>query len=159
MSRRGLALISAVAVAAVSALSPACGDDPVAQRCRDIPAGGCPGQGSTDCMDPSCVAVYTCQPDGTWLFDQPCALHDGGTDGEAPPVEASSPRDVVGIDAPPGAGGGPGCPDLQPPDCPLSLALACPAGSCCDCEDLFVCTLGEWNLWGQCVDGGITQGD
>ena len=39
--------------------------------------------------------------------------------------------------APFGAFGGPGCADLEPPDCPLGLALSCNA--CCGCEDLFVC--------------------
>jgi hypothetical protein len=57
-----------------------------------------------------------------------------------------------------GAFGGPGCVDLQAPDCPLGLAISCPNG-CCGCEDLFVCRNGGWNLWGQCVDGGITQSD
>jgi hypothetical protein len=159
MIPRVVVVAGVLVLVGAGALPSACGNDPVAERCRDIPSGGCPGEGPADCMDPSCNAIYTCQPDGTWLFDQPCPPHDGGMLAEAQPIEASSPRDVAGIDAPPGAGGGPGCPELEAPDCPLSLGLACPNGSCCDCEDLFVCTNGEWNLWGQCVDGGISQGD
>jgi hypothetical protein len=133
-------------------------NDPVGHRCTNIPPGGCPGQGSADCVDPSCAAVYTCEPDGTWLFDQPCPAQDGGPEAAAPPADASAP-DTSYIDAPPGAFGGPGCSDLQTPDCSLGVALTCAASSCCDCQDLFVCQAGSWVLWGQCVDGGITQGD
>ena len=27
---------------------------------------------------------------------------------------------------------------------------------CCDCDDLYVCTNGQWDLWGTCsADAGI----
>lgn len=56
-----------------------------------------------------------------------------------------------------GAFGGPGCVDLQMPDCPLGVALTCPSG-CCGCEDLFVCKNGGWDLWGSCgVDGAVPR--
>jgi len=26
---------------------------------------------------------------------------------------------------------------------------------CCGCVDLWVCDNGGWNIWAECVDGGI----
>ena len=69
------------------------------------------------------------------------------------------PRFDVSIDAPPGAYGGPGCVDLEQPDCSLGTALACGGtADCCGCQDLYVCSNGGWVPWGECTDAGITPG-
>lgn len=150
-------LVSALVVAFL-AIASACGDgDTSDQPCTDIPTGGCPLQYGVSCEDPSCLAVYRCNGDNTWTLDHTCPGNDGGPVIDASPIDASDsavPRDAA-IDAPPGANGGPGCDALESPDCPLAFALACPSG-CCDCEDLFVCQNGGWNLWGSCsLDAGI----
>jgi hypothetical protein len=134
----------------------ACSDMPPAD-CRDIPAAGCPVDNGADaCEDPTCAAVYTCQ-NGGWVLDHACPgyVPDAGADGGDAGAEAASGNDAA-IDAPPGAYGGPGCTDLQPPDCSLGTAISCAgAADCCGCIDLFVCVDGGWDPWGSCVDGGI----
>ncbi len=142
---------------AAALVGPAACQPPLGQfQCRDIPAGGCPGQDPGICIDPTCQAVYTCQPDGTWVHALDCPPHEGGVDAPAPfdAGDASTSLPDVSFDVP-GAGGGPGCMDLQAPDCPLSVALACGPPVCCGCEDLFVCSDGGWDHWGSCIDGGI----
>jgi hypothetical protein len=147
--------VCGLAVVATVALAWACtGDDPTPPTCTDVPAGGCPSSFGPACDDPSCAAVYECTATGAWSLLATCPARDGGPDGgivdaakDAPP-----PRDVE-IDVP-GANGGPGCQDLQPPDCTLGFGLACPSGQCCGCEDFFVCVSGGWNQWGTCGDGG-----
>jgi hypothetical protein len=149
-----LALVIAVALGLIAA---ACQDNFPAEPCRNIPPGGCPGQDPGVCTDVTCVAVYTCQPDGTWVHAVDCPPREGGADDgalDASAPEVNSARDVD-IDVP-GAGGGPGCADLQAPDCPLEIAAAC-SMDCCGCEDLFVCNDGGWSPWGLCVDGGIQK--
>ena len=152
----GAALVALV----LGANETACSDVPTPVPCTDVPAGGCPSGGGVACDDPTCDAVYTCA-NGAWSFDHTCPSREGGAfdagDGDAGDAGGPTLRDA-GFDVPPGASGGPGCPDLQPPDCPLGTALACPSNSCCGCEDLFVCQGGIWSPWGLCGDGGaITQ--
>jgi hypothetical protein len=138
--------------------------DPSATRCRDIPQGGCPDDGLA-CNDPSCAALYSCNTDGTWGFVRACPALDAGAPAAdatgASSNDANSAWDVGWIDAPPGANGGPGCVDLQPPDCTLGLALACAAGGgdpCCGCDTVFYCEDGGWSEWGVCTsDGGLVQ--
>ncbi len=131
--------------------------------CTDIPDGGCPqDNGATVCDDPTCQRVYACVS-GAWVLSQSCP---------ARPQEAAAPEDAgaeasPGLDAsfdapldalPPGANGGPGCVDLQLPDCSLGSALACASSpDCCGCEALFVCQGGGWTVWGTCGDGGIVK--
>jgi hypothetical protein len=135
-------------------LAAACREDPPeVVRCGAIPEGGCPQTRADSCTDPLCASVYACNPDRTWTFVRSCPGYDASVD---------APRDVVqggfdaSIDAPPGAWGGPGCIDLQDPDCPLGRALGCTTG-CCGCEDLFVCQNAQWTAWGHCGDGGIVK--
>lgn len=151
-------LIVTVAALLVAACS---SDDASSAPCSDIPDGGCPLSHGVACGDPTCANVYACV-NGAWVFDHACAPHDAGAtadggssaDGDA----ASGNVADAAFDAPPGAFGGPGCPDLQSPDCSLGTALACPRQSdCCGCEDLFVCQNGGWVAWGRCVDGGVSQ--
>jgi hypothetical protein len=156
--RLGLAL----ALALGALLAPACKTGGSESVCKDIPSGGCPLSHTEPCDDPTCAVAYDCNADGTWSIDHVCAPHDAGADAlsdaalDAHPLEAAAPHDA-NIVPPPGAYGGPGCEDLQAPDCTLGLALACPSG-CCGCEDLYVCTNGGWNLWGGCSETtGITQ--
>jgi len=144
---------------AVLSFPVACDSTPTPTPCYDVPDGGCPeDNGANVCMDPTCAAVYACV-DGKWSLRQTCPPHPH--DGSAPPPEdagggeASAPFDAS-IDVPPGGNGGPGCPDLQVPDCTASEGLACvQSPGCCGCMDLWVCDNGGWTLWGECVNGGI----
>lgn len=121
--------------------------------CKNIPAGGCAAKAGTDpCVDVACASVYTCKADHTWVFSRSCPVSEASVQDAG--IRETSVRDVTGIDAPPGAGGGPGCAPLQLPDCALLDALICPSG-CCECEDLFVCTSGSWVPWGSCQDGVV----
>jgi hypothetical protein len=139
-------------------IAAACAASPPPAACRDIPAGGCPEDNGADpCADAACAAVYACRG-GTWAFERSCpgTLADAQAAPDAEPLDAAAAADV-NLDAPAGAYGGPGCLDLEAPDCSLGTALACGAAlDCCGCVDLYVCDQGGWNLWGQCVDGGIT---
>lgn len=138
---------------------PACTGGAPIVACVDIPAGGCPAQGGADvCEDVTCNAVYDCD-NGHWVLQQTCPTHAdaGAVDGSVVAHDAATARDAA-IDAPPGAFGGPGCVDLQPPDCSLGTALVCGGASdCCGCQDLFVCADGGWYAWGECVDGGVVE--
>ena len=155
----GLGLVTLASAAAGIALVWACnGDVPAAPECKDIPAGGCPSSFGSACDDPTCAVLYVCTSVGAWSKVRECPARDAGPDASASddgstdaPADTRVARDVD-IDAP-GEFGGPGCQDLQPPDCPLGIAASCPNG-CCGCEDLFVCSGGGWNAWGFCGDGG-----
>jgi len=147
--KRGLLLVVPALVAVGVAV--ACSDQPI-KSCRNIPAGGCPLAGGTECQDPTCAAAYACdETNGTWIFDHACPAQDGGNAQDANSDAADAGAFDANIDAPPGAFGGPGCITLQPPDCPLGLALTCSAG-CCGCTDLWVCNDGGWDPWGTCSD-------
>jgi len=138
--------------ACVTAIVVACnGDDSAIVTCFDIPEGGCPVQGGVECQDPTCAAAYTCEPDGGWSLAHVCPPHDGSAMDSNNDVAVSDAG--YDIDAPPGSFGGPGCADLEPPDCPLGEVLICSSG-CCGCEDLYVCDDGGWDPWGYCGDAG-----
>lgn len=144
---RALSVVLSCAIAAVSFA--ACGDEPTAQRCTEIPAGGCPLSRGLACADPACEAAYACRAGNVWELVERCP----------PRVEAGAPDAAdagrswdAAVDAPEGANGGPGCGVLQAPDCALGFVLSC--GSCCGCEDLFVCARGAWELWGACGAAG-----
>jgi hypothetical protein len=150
MKRRPFAF--GVVVALGLAVVVACREDPAAvEACTNIPAGGCPLSHGIACQDPTCDALYACRAGNVWELDRTCPAHEAGAAREASTdaaPEASRPFDAS-VDAPPGASGGPGCGPLQPPDCSLGFALACPSG-CCDCEDLYVCENGGWSYWATC---------
>jgi hypothetical protein len=135
--------------------TPACEDTTPPVPCREIPIGGCPADGNA-CSDPSCYNLFDCVA-GEWQFVQACPTPDAAPPSDASDAHASLMFDANGIDAPPGSSGGPGCADLEPPDCPLALAIACANTDCCGCTDLYVCQNGGWNVWGTCGDGGIAQ--
>jgi hypothetical protein len=145
--------VLALGVAVTAAI--ACSDAPNEQPCKNVPPGGCPLSHGFACDDPTCEAAYACEPGGAWRFDHACPPRDAGPDALLDAPAAPPPRDAA-IDVPPGAFGGPGCADLEPPDCPLGLALSC--SGCCGCEDLFVCSDGGWAAWGACFDGGLVPG-
>jgi hypothetical protein len=156
---RPVLLLLGAALAAAGACTTA---SPDAHLCTDVPAGGCPLSNGVACDDPSCAAAYACNPDGTWTLDHVCPARDAGAvDASDSGVADTAPVgfDAAGIDAPPGAGGGPGCVDPEAPDCWLDQALTCPAGSndpCCGCENLFVCANGGQLPWGYCSpDAGL----
>ena len=132
----------------------ACSDQVIPSECGEIPNGGCPVQGGVECQDPTCAAAYTCGADGGWQFAYNCPAHDAAV--MDVPHETASMDAGYDIDAPPGSFGGPGCIDLEQPDCPLGEALICGNG-CCGCQDLYVCADGGWNLWGECTDAGPVQ--
>jgi hypothetical protein len=151
-----LAFASLAGGAAVLWLPVACDDPPTPKPCVDVPDGGCPeDNGAAVCQDPSCNAVYACI-DGGWSLQQVCPPHPH--DASPPPAdvaEAGAPFDAS-IDVPAGGYGGPGCPDLELPDCTAAEGLACvQSPGCCGCVDLWVCDNGGWNVWGECVNGGI----
>ena len=147
-------------VALVALLVAACSSPPTPVVCKDIPSGGCPQDNGADpCQDTcDCRAVYDCA-DGKWVFDRACpaeapdACAAVQADASDAPNEGAT-RDV-GIDAPPGSFGGPGCTDLEVPDCSLGTALLCMgATDCCGCQDLWICQGGGWVPWGVCGDAG-----
>jgi len=139
----------------------ACEDGTPALPCVDAPATGCPEDyGADACRDPACSAVYTCD-NGKWVFVRACSSADAAVDATGA-RDSGAPGDVVTadgaaapIDASAGAFGGAGCISLEPPDCPLGVALACKSSDCCGCQDLFVCADGGWSAWGACVDGAV----
>jgi hypothetical protein len=149
-------VVLSLTLAAAVALVVACQDGIDDHPCSNVPPGGCPLSHGVACDDPSCQAVYACEPGGAWRFDHACAARDGGSDAapDAPRDTGRPPSDASALDVPPGAYGGPGCADLEPPDCPLGVALSC--NDCCGCEDLFVCANGSWSAWGACVNGVAT---
>lgn len=147
-------LASSASVLAFAALLASACDEEVPQRCTGIPEGGCPISRGVACEDPACEAVYACRPGNVWELQRSCPARERGprpTPDAAAPTPAPPPD--AGIDAPPGAFGGPGCVPLQEPDCSLGVALAC-SPACCGCEDLYVCEGGGWTLWGICADAG-----
>lgn len=156
--RARAALVAAFVLVSAIVSSVACDDGPAtATPCTDIPSGGCPLAHGVACEDPACEAVYACLPGNQWELRARCPVRESAADGgvrpSAPDADVGLVRDAS-VDAPPGAFGGPGCPSLVAPDCPLGIALACGAG-CCGCEDLYVCTNGGWDLWGACGEGGV----
>lgn len=128
-------------------------DAAAGRPCTNIPEGGCPLAFGQSCNDPACSAVYACLPGNQWELRGACAPHEAG----AMDAGTEAALKDSNIDAPPGAFGGPGCADLQMPDCPLGVAILCTSG-CCGCEDLFVCQDGGWDLWGACgPDGALPK--
>ncbi len=153
-------MILRLAVALLFSLA-ACSDQPLPRTCSGLAAPACPADDDADvCSDVACASVYACD-DGQWAFVRNCP--NSPLDGGSSRTEASAESGIAvdaSVDAPPGAYGGPGCADLQTPDCSLGTALACaPATACCGCQDLYVCAAGGWNLWGECVDGRIAAID
>lgn len=129
----------------------ACDAQPIQQACKNVPDGGCPLAYGKACDDPACSAAYACLPDGTWQLDHVCAPRDAAAEASPPPKDAGVKDASLDVE---GAFGGPGCIDLEPPDCPYGVAATCTNG-CCGCEDLFVCRDGGWSTFGVCVDGSI----
>ncbi len=157
--RAALAAGALLAIALIAASAGACGDAPTATPCRGIPAGGCPIASHADgCEDPTCEAIYACEPDHSWQLVHRCPARDAAASTDATLSDggdAGRVRDASSYVDVPGASGGPGCEPLEPPDCALATAAACPEGQCCGCEDLFVCSGGGWTAWGYCdADGG-----
>jgi hypothetical protein len=154
-----LAVVIATALSAPLACS-----DPTYQDCHNIPSGGCPGGDATNCEDPTCVEIYSCEANGSWTPVVRCPPHEAGVDAgrgvdgsgvDATVIREASLRDVD-FKLPEGAAGGPDCIELESPDCPLELALAC-SMSCCGCQDLWVCEDGSWNIWGACSEAGVPE--
>ena len=139
----------------------ACEDTSPDVPCMNIPLGGCPNGGADACQDSTCYNIFNCVS-GNWTLDHACPRPDAGGDNSldaAPEAQEQSAFDARGIDAPPGAGGGPGCIDLEMPDCALEVALVCSSSDCCGCQDLFVCQPSGWVAWGTCsADAGVVPG-
>jgi hypothetical protein len=156
MNRRVVVALSTPLVGVLLA-APACRNPPVAAVCKDLAPPACPADDDADvCVDVECASVYACDG-GSWTLVATCPGYSA--EAGVHPVEAGADTSLFDapFDAPPGAFGGPGCVDLEMPDCSLGTALAC-AGTadCCGCVDLYVCDSGGWEPWGECVDGGIT---
>jgi hypothetical protein len=142
------ALVVLALVGGIGAACSAFESLPEAQGCDEIPEGGCPGTGASDCTYAACAAIYSCEDGGTgWKLTATCPVHEAGPDVRPPQRDADwdVPQGALGV----------GCQDLEtPPDCSLEYALDCPANECCDCEGIFVCEDGGWDPWGDCEDGG-----
>jgi hypothetical protein len=146
-------------LASFALLAAACKDTPPPAECGGLDPPACPEDNGADvCSDPTCASVYQCD-NGNWTFLEKCP--DYNPEAGVHPYEAgpdSSPDFDVDIDAPAGANGGPGCVDLENPDCSLGEGIACvDSPGCCDCQDLYVCDDGGWVPWGECTDGGLVQ--
>lgn len=157
---RGPTMVVAAALSGVALfVTVSCGEAAeTARPCTNVPEGGCPLARGVACEDPACEAVYACLPGNQWELRARCPAREAmprvASDAGAADADAGAQPVVdAGIDAAPGAFGGPGCASLVAPDCALGLALACGAG-CCGCEDLFVCREGGWDLWGACTASG-----
>lgn len=146
--------LSSLAIVAIVA----CEAAPPAERCTGIPEGGCPLSRGVACEDRSCRAVFACLPGNTWELRATCPPLDGDAAADtwdaAASLDASSePARDASFPLPRGANGGPGCGELQLPDCSVGVAATCGAG-CCGCEDIFVCAAGVWEHWGYCDASG-----
>ena len=156
-------LLRLASLALVSlAIAMGCGSDVEAQACHDLPANGCPEDDGLACQDPSCAAAYVCNPGGVWSLAQKCPNYKPPPDASAGAVQKDAGGSVrdggFPYPVPPGAYGGQGCVDLEPPDCPLGTVVSCsdPVDPCCGCDTLFVCQSSGWVTWGECeADGGI----
>ncbi|MFO0663781.1 MAG: hypothetical protein U0174_07515 [Polyangiaceae bacterium] len=157
MRARILASCSVMAIGLLTSVF-ACDGEKIEVSCDQIPDGGCPSAGDADLCtaDPTCNAVYRCR-DTRWTLVQTCSARPVVLPRDAA-SDASTPSDASLFDGPlpDGAWGGPGCLDLQAPDCSLGLALSCGSG-CCGCEDVFVCKAGTWTTWGVCQGGKVTE--
>jgi hypothetical protein len=158
MKRRLVALLAGL-TGSLPAAS-ACSDPSLPALCHDLAPPACPADDDADvCADVGCASVYACD-DGTWTFLRTCP--DDSPEAGVHPAEAGedAPSQVdAPFDAPAGAFGGPGCIDLEEPDCPLGTALACSGArdygaGCCGCADLYLCVDGGWEPWGNCTDDG-----
>jgi hypothetical protein len=164
MKLRALVLVTLLSSVALAVL--ACSDEALQTYCTGIPTGGCPGSDMSTCEDPTCAAIYAHSTDCTWTFLLKCPDYLPPTDAGPDAASSDAPREAM-VDAhlalrdgapmlPDGSGGGPGCEELESPDCPLEMAYACGA-TCCGCEDLYVCSDGGWSLWGFCGDSGTIE--
>jgi hypothetical protein len=141
-----LAAASLVATVLI-VINVSCQEQIAITACKEIPAGGCPNRGNV-CSDPVCVDAYTCTEDGHWLKVKSCP------GGDAAPRELPDAGPGIDASAFDGASGGPGCVDLEAPDCSLAVATACGTG-CCGCEDVYICAGGGWEYQFTCgADGG-----
>jgi hypothetical protein len=152
-----LVLVAPVVGAVLGA--PGCYNPPAEVVCQDLAPPACPTDQDADvCIDVECASVYTCSPNGAWTFVANCPNYN--PEAGVHPFEAGPESGYefdAPFDAPPGTFGGPGCVDLEMPDCSLGTALACAgAQDCCGCMDLFVCDDGGWVPWGECADGGVS---
>ena len=167
--KRVWGVIIAVVAAAVTGVV-GCSNPTLHPYCTDIPALGCPGDSTSHCSDGTCEAIYSRSADCVWTFVARCPRYGASLDGgahdalvDAEVVDAradasrardgNAPTRDAAFAIPDGAAGGPGCPDLESPDCPLAEALQC-GSSCCGCESLYVCQSGGWDLFAECGDGG-----
>lgn len=126
---------------------PACGSEPDAVPCGQIPANGCPLRGGGTCADPSCGVIYGCYS-GVWSAVETCSNpppSDGGMQADACPVPMfDHTGEVLGCK-----------PDLQNPDCPVQAAEQCASSVCqSDCVDFFMCLKEGWQVVAYCDQDG-----
>lgn len=138
--------VLAAGAAAVSMLSASgCDSGATLLLCGEIPANGCPvGRGGT-CDDSACAGLYDCV-NGKWTRTTDCSADggssassassgssggDSGADAACTPVVFSHAGELIGCK-----------PDLQAPDCPVSLADGACVESVCsetDCAEFYLC--------------------
>jgi hypothetical protein len=154
----------ALAVATLSATGCDSGAAPL--LCGEIPANGCPvGRGGT-CDDSTCAGLYDCV-DGSWTLTTDCSAAggssassgpsgsggDAGADAACTPVVLSHAGELLNCK-----------PDLQAPDCPVSLADGACAETVCnvtDCTEFYLCLYDKdqvdhrsWAVVAACDEDG-----
>jgi hypothetical protein len=157
-------LATLLATAAALTVAAACDDGGAIQTCEGsvIPSNACEVlEDDSECTDPCCAAAYQCVGN-TWSLAHACPGYSASKCSDGATTSVTNLQEAGVCDAavalPPGANGGPGCIDLEPPDCPVGEVLTCGAASCVQsaCEALWYCEDGEWWEWGTCdADGGL----
>jgi len=171
----GAAVLAGIAASALgfAALSTSgCDSGTAPLLCGEIPAGGCPlGRGGT-CDDPLCAGLYDCV-EGKWTLATDCTTNgatsgssgssgssggDAGADGACTPIALSHEGEMTGCK-----------PDLQAPDCPVSLTEGACVETVCnvtDCLDFYLCIYDKvqvdhrvWSAVAGCdLDAGFRVG-
>jgi hypothetical protein len=140
-----LAGIAAGALAVTTLSATGCDSGVGPLLCGEIPANGCPVGRGGSCDDGACAGLYDCVS-GKWTLTTDCSA-DGGTSGSSGSSGSSGGDSGADAACTPvvisHAGEMLGCkPDLQAPDCPVSLADgACMENVCAvtDCAEFYLC--------------------
>jgi hypothetical protein len=169
--RLAFAAILAIGALTIATLSATSCDSGVAPLlCGEIPANGCPvGRGGT-CDDGACAGLYDCV-NGSWTLATDCSADGGKSGSGASSGSSGSSGGDAGADAActpvalSHAGEMLGCkPDLQAPDCPVSLADGACAETVCsvtDCVEFYLCLYDKdqvdhrsWSSVAACDEDG-----
>ena len=127
---------------ALSLLAAGCDSPPLPVSCGALPdRTACPVTGPDTCSDPSCSALYSCNDEGTWVFQASCEGYEGqggqagggGSGGQVPCDLGPIHSDLS-------------CPSLQGGDCDAALINNCAVDLCLSgCEGFLRCENGTWS--------------